>query len=400
MGIFSGAKKSDRIYLDYAATTPLDGDVFAAMEPYFGFEGGLFGNAGSIHREGQRAYGALEEARGEIASLLQADAHHVIFAGSATEANNLALRGIVRYWKARNPGRSCSIVVSAIEHASVLETARDLEKHEGVQVRLLPVDDSGIAKIGELAGLLDETTLCVSVQAVNNELGTIQPIREIAGLLAAWREKSMSPLYPLLHTDAAQAFAYMDISRPSLGADLVTVSAHKAYGPKGIGILYAREWARYLDPMVTGGSQEYGLRAGTENVPLAIGAAAAFRKAASLRSREEARLRELSLYFYESLRKGVPGTGINGSLGLRSPHILNVRIPGMENAAVALDVRGIAASSSSACSQRFVKPSHVLRAIGVADEESARCVRFSFGRHTTKSEIDEALDRIIIMRGK
>ena len=431
----------EKIYLDYAATTPVDPMVKKAMLPYFDEK---FGNPGSLHSFGQEAIKAVDESREKIAKAIGADFRKIIFTGSATEANNLALRGVMKFFcgpravafqnqnnfapatkfsfpsaaeprlvkgvgtKLRLPaGRSSKqsvldqkisllrIIVSSIEHESILETCHDLEK-DGIEIIYLPVDKSGFVDLKKLKESLNEWTILVSIMYANNEIGTIQPIAEIAEIIGEFKkEKKNSSPYPLFHTDAVQAFQFLDCDVDKLGVDLMTLSAHKIYGPKGMGLLYAKN-SKFLNPIITGGGQEFGFRSGTENVPAIIG----FAKAAELvnknREKETKRITKLSAYFWKKLKKMCPKTEINGASIKRLPNILNIYFPShrADDMLIKLDLNGIAVSSGSACSARAMKPSYVLKAIGLTDQKIKSSLRFSFGKPTTKKEINETIKKL------
>ncbi|MBI4059632.1 cysteine desulfurase [Candidatus Giovannonibacteria bacterium] len=436
----------ERIYLDYAASTPVDPRVLEAMTPYFSEK---FGNPGSLHSFGQEAIAAVDESRETIAKSIGADFREIVFTGSATEANNLALRGVLRDMgqvtrdkdQTKNGKRynnnsmshvtchmSPRIIVSAIEHESVLETARDLEK-DGVEVIYLQVDRNGVVDIKKLEGSLNDRTILVSVMYANNEIGTIQPIAEIAKIVRNFR--SMSHVtFPLLHTDAAQAFQFLDCDVNKLGVDLMTLSAHKIYGPKGVGALYicdkgqvtrdkdrATSNKRYnnnsmshvtchMSPIITGGGQEFGLRSGTENVPSIVGFAKAAELVSNSRELENKRIAGLRDYFWQELKKICPDAEVNGSGGSGAsylppttyylPNILNVYFPNnlAEELLTKFDLAGLAASSGSACRSRAAESSYVVEALGFTKDRAKRSIRFSFGRPTTKEELDRASEII------
>ncbi len=404
-----------RIYLDYAAATPLDPKVKAAMDA------APMGNPSSLHVVGQEASAALFRARRVIAKSLgiadPAGHERIIFTGSATEANNLALRGTLAAFHCRrimnrlrmsefgNSKRiryakmKPRIVVSAIEHESVLETARDLAR-ENAELVILPVDRTGLINLSALRNALTPRTVLVSVMHANNEVGAIQPIAKISKIIAGVRAQRrfsspVSPLsYPLFHTDAVQAFRALDCNPDRLGADLVTLSAHKIYGPKGIGCLYARDRS-LLSPLITGGGQENGLRAGTENVAAAVGFAEAARCATALRDKEAKRAAQLQNYFWKKLRAAFPRIALNGpalARGLRLPHNLNIWFPGApaQEFLAALDLAGVSASSGSACASRASKPSYVLRALGYKEKRAGESIRFTLGAMTSAQDIDAA----------
>jgi len=410
-----------KIYLDHAASTPVDPRVLRAMAPYWSRE---YGNAGALHSFGQGALRAVDNAREAILSLLgdgPEDFRNLIFTGSATEANNLALRGVftpfLHAWKLFP--KSPRLILSPLEHESVLETARDLEER-GVDVVFLPVDRSGVVNVKALDSLLDDRTLLVSVMSVNNEIGAVQPIAEISRVICNWKLETgkvegQSPItnyrYPLFHSDAVQAFAYYDCKPSTLGADLITFSAHKINGPKGVGALYIKSEKLkvkskksendFITPIITGGGQEFGLRSGTENVPGIVGFRESAFLADSLRKKEAKRLLTLKRFFLSGLKKVRRGTVENGpkvtaSYSRVSPHILNVHIPNIpsEDFLIALDRAGVAASAASACSARAQRDSYVLSAIGLEKKRTQGSIRFSFGRTTTRDELAEALRRI------
>jgi cysteine desulfurase len=380
--------KNKRIYLDYAATTPLDPMVLRAMQPYLG---GRFGNPSSLHSFGQEARGAVDKARETIAAALEAKFDQIIFTGSATEANNFALRGVVTKSKVTIPHPR--IIISSIEHESVLETARAL-KREGVEIVYLPVDVNGVIDQAALRDAVNERTVLVSVMMVNNEIGTLEPIQKIAQVIATYKEGRKARAYPLFHTDAVQAFAHFSCLPSVLGVDLMTISGHKLYGPKGVGGLYIKE-RTLVAPVVTGGGQEYELRSGTENVAGIVGFAEAVRLAMERRKGDAHHLALLKTVFFKGIKKALKDVVVNGSLdaNVAAPHILNVYFPQAlaEDLLIAFDLRGLAVSAGSACSTRSVTPSYVIRALGHTAERAQRSIRFSFGRATTKRELEAAL---------
>lgn len=398
--------KHKRIYLDYAATTPLDPEVERAMRPYFSAK---FGNAGSVHSFGQEAIAAVDEAREKIAKAIGAEFREIIFTASATEANNLALRGVIKSYQYKSAKISVNqqprLIISAIEHESVLETAKDLSLfgrspacEENAEVVYVPVNREGIVDLEKLKSALNERTLLVSVMYVNNEIGVIQPIPEIAEIIKNFKKEIF------FHTDAVQAFQYLNCDVNYLGVDLMTFSSHKIYGPKGIGALYVRDLRNedvkftnpksyILNPIITGGGQEFGLRSGTENVPGIVGFGAAVELVTRDKeqvAKKTARLRE---YFWKGLKKIEPKAEINGG---GAPHILNVYFPSLlsQDFLVRLDLAGIAASSGAACSARSLEPSYVIKALGYSDDRAQRSIRFSFGKYTSKAELDYALRAI------
>lgn len=372
---------SRRIYLDHAATTPVDPVVLRAMRPYFGER---FGNPGSLHSFGQEAIRAVDQAREVIAATLSADFREVIFTGSATEANNLALRGAVALFR-RTEKVIPRVIISAVEHESVIETSYALGR-EGAEVVVLPVDRTGRVRGGDLENALRMPSAIVSIMYANNETGRIEDIRSLADIVRAARAASGSA-WPLFHTDAVQAFQFLPTVPAELGVDMLTLSAHKIYGPKGIGVLYA---SRSLPPLLTGGGQEFGMRSGTENVPSAVGFAKAVLIADALREKESRRLRALTRRLASRLGSDVKlNSVINSREGASLPHILNIRLRlPAEILLLELDRAGVGISTGSACASRSHDPSHVLLAMGLSERDAARSVRVSLGRSTRREDID------------
>lgn len=385
-----------RIYLDYAASAPVDPEVARAMAPYLTER---FGNPGSLHAFGQEAIAAVDHSREAIAKALHAEFRQVVFTASATEANNLALRGVVRKFR---EGRQPHIIISSIEHESVLETARDLER-DGVRVTYAPVNNRGVVDVKKIKENLTAETALVSVMYAQNEIGTVQPIKEIAGAINDFRRQvsGQKPVtsyqLPVFHTDAAQAFQFLDCDAETLGVDLMTISSHKIYGPKGAGALYVRDMAM-LAPIVTGGGQEFGLRSGTENVPAIVGFAKAVQLAVAMREKESKRVAALRDRLWSGIRKIFPAAEVNGAedgsegKNKKLPNFLNVYFPGhaAQDLLVKFDLNGLAASSGSACRSRAMEASYVIEALGYTKERAKASVRFSLGRPTTEKEIAEA----------
>lgn len=389
-----------RHYFDHAASTPVDGRVLAAMRPYFSEK---FGNAGSLHSFGQEAMAAVDRARETIAGELGAGFRDIIFTSSATEANNLALRGAFitakKYFEENGIKGRPKIILSAVEHESILAAARRLEE-DGAEVFSVPVDREGIVKTGILRRELDERTFLVSVMFGNNETGAIQPVAEIGKLISGFRKDAgrfPSNPYPLFHSDAAQAFQYLACEVDGLGVDLLTISSQKIYGPKGAGALFAREISgvRPLRSILSGGGQEFGFRPGTENVPAIAGFAEAVKIAAKMREGEARRVFELRKFFLRQIKKNLPKSALNGDRsGERSlPHIVNVFLGGRsaEEALVRLDLAGFAVSAGSACKSRRAEPSHVLLAMGCGEGRARGSIRISFGRRTQKADIEKLI---------
>ena len=394
------------VYLDYAASTPVDPRVARAMQPYFTKS---FGNPSSLHAFGQEASAALDRSRESIAKAIGADFRELIFTGSATEANNCALRGVVsgarrKMTELQRP----KVIVSAVEHQSVLEAAKELER-EGVEVVVLPVSREGVVNVRKLEAALNERTVLVSVMYANNEVGTVEPVQKVSALLKKWRVSRAHPnaLFPLLHTDAAQAYQFFDCNVEKLGVDLMTLSAHKLYGPKGIGVLYVRgsgdatskgaDSQKIIKPHVVGGGQEFGLRSGTENIPNIVGFAEAVRFVGDVRAKEGKRIGAIKKCFWQELKKMYPQAKINGPDAQRKsaslPSILNVFLPDRtaQDMLMQCDLEGLAIGAGAACGTRAIAPSHVLRAMGYGEERVKASIRISFGRPTTAQEVKKAL---------
>jgi cysteine desulfurase len=368
------------IYLDYHATTPVDPSVLKAMLPYFCDR---FGNAASrSHKFGWDADAAVERAREQAASLIGASGNEIIFTSGATESNNLAIKGVLH----AHADRPRHVITTAIEHKSVLDTCRSLAA-AGCRVTCLPVDTAGRVDPDDVRRAIAVDTVLVSIMAANNEVGAIQPLAEIGAIT---RERRV-----LLHSDAAQAAGKIPLDVKTLGVDLLSFTAHKMYGPKGVGALYIRRRARVaLAPILEGGGQERGLRSGTLNVPGIVGLGRAAEINAAELPAESARLGALRDRLYEALRTKVSGVGLNGSLERRLPHNLSVHFTGVAGESILLAVDDIALSSGSACSSGTVEPSYVLKACGIEDDLALSSIRFGLGRFTTEEEIDYAVEKV------
>lgn len=403
-----------RIYMDYASTTPLDGRVLKAMLPYFGAK---FGNPSSIHAEGVEAKKSLEAARKSVALILNARAVEIIFTGGGTESNNLAIFGICGHLMStvssvdiRCP--QIHIVTTNIEHSSVLEPIRVLERR-GAEVTYVSVESNGVVDPQKIAAALRPETVLVSVGYANNEIGTIQPVAKIGKLIKDFRNrlkpqitnhksqtnsKSQFPKFqtPIFHSDASQAPLYLDCSVERLGVDLLTLDGHKMYGPKGVGVLYVRRSAT-LAPILFGGGQERGLRSTTENLPLIAGFAKALEIAAAEREKESARLTKLRDLCHSHILQNVGMTKvlINGDMKERLPNNINISIPDLDTefALLQLDVVGIACSTKSSC-LGSEGGSYVVRALGGGEARALSTLRFTFGRQTTKKDIDALLKNL------
>ncbi len=371
------------IYLDHHATTPCDPRVVAAMLPYFGEE---FGNAASrTHAYGWRAGEAVERARAEVAALVGADPREVIFTSGATEANNLALLGGARALRRARPGVTHLISCRA-EHRAVLDPLAVLER-EGFRVTLLPVDGGGRLDPQKLRDALREPTLFVSVMHANNEIGVIQPIAELAGVAA---EAGAA-----FHCDAAQSAGAVPLDLRELRVDFLSLSAHKLYGPKGVGALVTRRGAPKLEPIVHGGGHERGLRSGTLPVPLCVGFGCAAELARQSRDTDGVRIAALRDRLWSLLGPALPQLVLNGAVTPRLPGNLNVSFLGAEGEALLAALPELALSTGSACTSAKREPSHVLRAIGASQSRALSALRFGVGRGTTEDEIERAAELVI-----
>ena len=373
-----------RVYFDYNATTPLASEVIEAVARA---SRDTFGNASSVHHFGQQAKAALDDARSELAALIHGDPSEIVFTSGGTEADNMAIRGAA---EAIEPTGRRHLIASAIEHEAVLNTLKALARR-GWRTTLLPVDDSGIVAPDRLREALADDTALVSIMHANNEIGTIQPIAELAQLAHARGA--------LLHTDAVQSLGKIPVDVRGLGADLLSLSAHKFNGPKGAGALWIKRGTRLL-PTVTGGKHERNRRAGTENVPAIVGLGVAARLAGGKLGAEAARVAALRDRLEEGILGGVPGTAVNGARGSRVPNTSNISFDRVEaeSLLIALDLEGIAVSTGSACSSGTLEPSHVLRAMGLSTHRTQNSLRFSLGMFSTDAEVDrvvEVLPRLV-----
>jgi cysteine desulfurase len=370
---------SRRIYLDYCATTPIHPLVRSAMLCAMEED---FGNPSSLHWAGMDARQLLDRSRRQVADGLGCKPEEIVFTSGATEADNLALFGTLRLF----PPKEAHLITSGIEHHAVLHAARQLEM-EGYSVTYLPVDNYGRMNVDDVRKAIRPETKLISIMFVNNEVGSIQPVAE-TGKIA--REHGIR-----FHTDAVQAIGLFDVDVNDLGVDLLSLSAHKIYGPKGIGVLFVRSGVK-LTPMVLGGPQEGMFRAGTENVPGIVGLGAAMELIRENRAKERARVLELRNYFINGLRMLDPGLIVNGKEETTTPHIVSVSFTGAdaEMLLIRLNKEGLAVSMGSACNSRAIEPSHVLAAMKLSQEQIDATLRFSLGMPTTKEEIDGSLEMI------
>ncbi len=366
-----------RIYLDHAATTPTDPEVVKAMSPYFTDK---FGNPSSLHSFGQEVKEAIEEARGTVASFIGAKPEEIVFTSGGTESNNFVLKGIA--YAKQNKGNH--IITTAIEHHAITEPCKFLEK-QGFKATYLQVDKQGLVDPGDVKKAVTDKTILISVMHANNEIGTIQPIQEI--------EKIAKERGIYFHTDAVQTFGHLPINVDELNVDLLSISAHKLYGPKGVGALYIRKGTR-ISPFMHGGDQENNRRASTHNVPGIVG----FGKAVELAKEKMEEEREKLIPLRDKLIKGIldniDHTRLNGHPTKRLPNNVNVSVEYIEGESMILnlDMEGIACSTGSACTSSSLEPSHVLLALGLSHELAHSSLRFTLGRYTKEEEIDYVLE--------
>lgn len=371
---------SDYIYLDHAATTALDPRVLAAMQPFFTEK---FANPSSIYALGRQAKAAIEDARQRVAELLGVQSKEIFFTASGSEADNWALKGVAL----ANQERGRHIITSSIEHHAVLRSCKTLEQL-GFTVTYLPVDELGLVNPTVLAQAIRPETTLVSLMLANNEIGTIQPIADLARITRA------KNIY--FHSDAVQAAGVLALNIPQLGVDLLSLSAHKFYGPKGVGLLYIRDGVQ-INKLLDGGAQERDLRAGTENVAGIVGLARALELAVEDLAKQHQHLLQLRQHALARIEEEIPATYLNGPRGeQRLPGNLNFSFAGVsaEQLLMLLDQAGIAASSASACSAGSLEPSHVLLALGLSPERAQSSLRLTFGRDNTLAEVDQAIDKL------
>ena len=381
MTVQTQIRRNDQpIYLDYQATTPMDPRVLEAMMPYFTHQ---FGNPHSrSHSYGWEAEEGVEKARGQIAKLIGADDKEVIFTSGATESNNLAIRGVAEFYK----DRKNHIVTTVTEHKCVLDTCRHLEQ-QGFEVTYLPVQQNGLIDLDALRAAITDKTVVVSVMAVNNEIGVIQPLAEIGKIC---REKGA-----FFHTDAAQAAGKIPLDVEAMNIDLMSISGHKIYGPKGIGALYVRRKPRVrLAAMIHGGGQERGFRSGTLPTPLCVGLGEAAEICMKEMDAESKRLTVLRDRMLKGLKAKLPEIYVNGDLEHRIPGNLNISFAHVEGESLMMGIKNLSVSSGSACTSASLEPSYVLRALGVEEEMAHTSLRIGLGRFTTEHEVDTAVDEL------
>ncbi len=382
MNVITQIRRNDQpIYLDYQATTPMDPRVLEAMLPYFTYK---FGNPHSrSHAYGWEAEEGVEKARGQMAKLIGADEKEVIFTSGATESNNLAIRGVAEFYK----DRKNHIVTTVTEHKCVLDTCRHLEQ-SGFEVTYLPVQKNGLVDLEVLRNAITDKTVVVSVMAVNNEIGVIQPLEEIGRIC---REKKV-----FFHTDAAQAAGKIPLDVEKMNIDLMSISGHKIYGPKGIGALYVRRKPRVrLVPLIVGGGQERGFRSGTLPTPLCVGLGEAAEICMKEMDGEARRLKKLQERMLKGLSDKLTEIVVNGDLEHRIPGNLNISFAYVEGESLMMGIKGLSVSSGSACTSASLEPSYVLRALGVEEEMAHTSLRIGLGRFTTEQEVDTAVDELV-----
>jgi cysteine desulfurase len=373
------------VYLDYAAATPIDPYVLKVMTPLMTTQ---FHNPSATYLAARTVREYIDDARHRVAHWLGANSGEIIFTAGGTEANNLAIHGVMREFPNGN------IVISAIEHASVREPAQKYD------CRVVAVHKDGQIDLQDLEKKIDDKTVLVSIMQVNNEIGTIQPLRQAAKVIQAARghrqHKNTQPLY--FHSDACQAANYLDLHVSRLGVDLLTINGGKIYGPKQSGVLYVHSGTRLL-PLINGGGQERGIRSGTENTAAILGLAAALDIVQSNRQEESHRLSLLQTYFFEGLEKKLPAIRINGTRNSRLVNNIHLTVPKTDNERLLmeLDQRGIQATAGSACSASEELPSHTLKAIGLSDEDARSSLRFSMGRQTTKRQMRYVIETLITL---
>ena len=370
------------VYMDNHATTAVDPRVLDAMLPYFTEK---YGNAASRNHEfGWKAEEAVESARGQIARLIHASPREIVFTSGATESNNLAIKGVAEAHRAKGN----HIVTQATEHKAVLDTCKRLEKY-GFEVTYLPVDRDGLIDLESLRRAITPKTILISIMHANNEIGVIQPIEQIGKI--AKEEKV------LFHVDAAQSVGKIAVDVEKFGVDLISISAHKLYGPKGVGVLYVRRKDPRVElaPMIDGGGHERGLRSGTLNVPGIVGLGKASEICQKEMTEETERLRHLRDRLKDAITGRLDDTFLNGSMAHRLPNNLNLSFVGVEGDALLMGINDVAVSSGSACTTATLEPSHVLRALGVPEDLAHSSIRFGLGRFNTEEEVDYVANRVV-----
>lgn len=382
-------RNTQRIFLDYASTTPLDKDVLKKMLPFFSDK---FSNSAGLYEEGVLVKKVIESYREKIARLIHAQTGDIYFTGSGTESNNIALLGL--FEQAKKSGiKKPNVIVSNTEHPAILEVAKEIEKRGG-SVTYLEVEEDGRVSDDKLKKALSEDTILVSIIYANNEIGSVNSIRALSRIIKKFKQEQniQKDNFPYFHTDASQAPNYLDCNVDKLGIDMMTLDGHKIYGPKGIGILYKDSHVN-ISPIIFGGGQEQGLRSGTLNVPAIVGFAEAFIKTCSIREKETSRMKVLQEYFISEIKKIIPQVIINGSVDFRLPNNVNICIPKIdaEFEVINLDEKGIACAYTTACKTLDdASKSYVVEAVS-GKKCASSSLRFTFGRNTTKKELTKTL---------
>ena len=377
-----------RVYLDNSASTPVDKRVLEKMLPYFSEK---YGNASSVHFFGQEAQSVIDQARGTVADFLNAKQKEIVFTSSATEASNLAIIGSIKKFQKLNRGKIPHIVTSEIEHESILKTVKHYTELGYITSSLVSVSELGFISLEDLKNKINNNTILVSIMHANNEVGTIQNIKEISLLIRKFNKEREINKEILFHTDSAQSANFLKCDVDELGVDMLTLSGHKIYGPKGSGVLYVKEGSG-IDPLITGSGQEAGLRSGTENIPAIVGLAEACKITEDERKNLN-KIKEKRDRVLQNILKKIPNVVINGDMKNRVHHNLNLSFLGVDknDLVMALDMNGFLVSAGSACYSKSVKVSHVLRAMGKSESEAKSAIRIALGRNTT----DEDLDRFV-----
>ena len=389
LGIFMKKRKNKRIYLDYASATPISKEVQSVIKKNLD----VFANPSALYQEGLLAKDLLEASREKISFNLGSHRDEIFFLSGATESDNQAIKGVVKKFKQDNPGKTPHIVTTNIEHSAILETCKALET-EGAEVTYLEVDEKGIVDLKKLRESLKENTVLVSVIWASNEIGVVQPIKEIIKSVRHFKKHDKGnheSVFPLVHSDASQAINYIDINTTKLGIDLLTCNSEKIYGPKGIGLLFVKRKTP-ITRIIEGGEQESGMRPGTENVIAAAGFSKAFELAVKNREKESKRLQKIRDYCFDQLKKNFKEIVIfNGSLESRLPNNVNVSFRNFDSELmiIELDAKGISVSSRSACNIGDDAQSYVLRALGVNPDDGS--VRITLGKYTKRSDIDSLI---------
>lgn len=389
------ANRHRNVYLDTASATETDKSVVLAMH----HAEGLFANPSSLHKLGVLARNKIESSRATVAKFISAHTDEIIFTGSGTEGDNLAILGVIKFAKLKGI-KIPHVIVSTIEHSAVIGLVEKLESQNEISASYLPVDENGVVDLKVLPELINQNTVLISIHLVNNELGTIEPVREVVKIINNYKKQNQST-YPLVHTDACQASALIKINVNQLGVDLLTMNGQKMYGPKGIGALFIKR-GTLIEPVFIGGDQEFGFRPGTESLPQIVGLACACEITSKRQENDFIALTDLRNYFVAQLEK-IPNTIINAKNVPVSPHIINVEFANIssETLILYLDARGIYASSKSACKMDDPNESYVLKAIKHAkiDEQEGKVddfgsIRFSLGRDTNKNDIDYVIKNL------